>query len=481
MKYDDIRFFRQYNTTLKLFAKDNFAFITGFFIRVFREPGVPAVDAQTLTANLTDYIYYINEHFPEDNYSLNASGYLNQWTDDGFLRKYYTADSDIPLFELTPASIKALDWIAELEVKEFIGTESRLLKIFELLKDLVYKTSKDPEVRLKELYSERERIDLEIKRIESGFIETLDPTQIKERYFELLDTSSRLLSDFRQVEYNFREVDRSIRVKLADDTLTKGAVIDNFFSWQNEIWDSDQGRSFKGFWELILSQTRLDELDHLLKSVLSMDEIRTIKRDVQLEKLKYNLTEAGGKVNRTINVLIEQLSRFVSARQISENKRIIEVIREIEAKAIKLKDSKINENRKFLEIDDKPYIDSFITRPLHIAAAKVKLSLDEILESNEEVSTDFIYEQLYVDRNELINNIEKMLVEYEQVRLSQVIERYPVTKGVSEIIEYYYIAENMLTGFIDESESELLYIYNYKEETELLITTPLIIFCREKL
>ncbi|OHD38049.1 MAG: hypothetical protein A2015_02140 [Spirochaetes bacterium GWF1_31_7] len=457
------------------------AFITGFFIREFREPGVLAVDALTLTANLTDYIYYINEHFPDDNYSLNAASYLNQWADDGFLRKYYTAESDIPLFELTPAAIKALEWIAELEVKEFIGTESRLLKIFELLKDLVYKSSKDPEIRLKELHNEREKIDIEIKKIESGFIETLDPTQIKERYFELLDTSSRLLSDFRQVEYNFREVDRSIRVKLADETLSKGAVIDNFFSWQNDIWDSDQGRSFKGFWELILSQNKLDELDHLLKSVISMNEISFIKRDFQLEKLKYNLTEAGGKVNRTINALIEQLSRFVSAKQISENKRIIELIREIEAKAVKLKDNKVTDDKRFLEIDDKPRIDSFISRPLHIATPKVQLSLDEILEGNGEVSTDFIYEQLFVDRNELISNIEKMLSEFEQVRLSQVIERYPVTKGVSEIIEYYYIALNMLTGIIDETESEILYIFNYKEETDYHVTTPLILFCREKL
>ncbi len=481
MKYDDIRFFRQYNTTLKLFAKDTFAFITGFFIREFRESGVLAVDALSLTANLTDYIYYINEHFPDDTYSLNATSYLNQWADDGFLRKYYTAESDIPLFELTPAAIKALEWIAELEVKEFIGTESRLLKIFELLKDLVYKSSKDPEIRLKELHNEREKIDIEIKKIESGFIETLDPTQIKERYFELLDTSSRLLSDFRQVEYNFREVDRSIRVKLADETLSKGAVIDNFFSWQNDIWDSDQGRSFKGFWELILSQNKLDELDHLLKSVISMNEISFIKRDFQLEKLKYNLTEAGGKVNRTINALIEQLSRFVSAKQISENKRIIELIREIEAKAVKLKDNKITDDKRFLEIDDKPRIDSFISRPLHIATARVQLSLDEILEGNGEVSTDFIYEQLFVDRNELISNIEKMLSEFEQVRLSQVIERYPVTKGVSEIIEYYYIALNMLTGIIDDTESEILYIFNYKEETDFHVTTPLIVFCREKL
>lgn len=481
MKYDDIRFFRQYNTTLKLFAKDNLPFIAGFFIREFREPGVLAVDSQTLVRNLTDYIYYINEHFPEDSYSVNAAAYLNQWSDDGFLRKYYLGDSDIPFFELTPASIKALDWISELEVKEFIGTESRLLKIFELLKELVYKSSKDPEVRLKELYHEKDRIEHEIKRIEAGFIETLDPTQIKERYFELLDTSSRLLSDFRQVEYNFRDVDRGVRVKLADETLSKGEVIDNFFTLQDKIWESDQGRSFKGFWELILSQHKLDELDLLLKSVLSMPEISGFKKDYQLDKLKYNLTDAGSKVYRTINLLIEQLSKFVSAKQISENKRIIELLREIEAKAIKLKDTKIFENKKFIEIDDKPLIDSFITRPLHIVTNKVSFSIDEVVENSVDFSTDFIYQQLFVDRNELISNIEKMLSEFDQVRLSQVIERFPVTKGVSEIVEYYYIAQSMITAIIDDNSSELLYITNYKEETEYSVKTPLIIFCREVL
>src|SRR5690606_13137403 len=133
--------------------------------------------------------------------------YLNAWTNDHYLRKYYPQDSDEPVFELTPGAEKALDWIRDLDRKEFVGTESRLLNIFSMLKEIVTKSVDDPEERIQDLEKQIKEIEQEIKKIRSGQIEKLNPTRIRERYFEVEDTARKLLSDFRQVEYNFRELD----------------------------------------------------------------------------------------------------------------------------------------------------------------------------------------------------------------------------------------------------------------------------------
>lgn len=51
---------------------------------------------------------------------------------------------DEPLFDLTPATEKVIEWIASFEQKQFVGTESRLLTIFRLLRRLPMRPKPTP-------------------------------------------------------------------------------------------------------------------------------------------------------------------------------------------------------------------------------------------------------------------------------------------------------------------------------------------------
>jgi len=68
-----------------------------------------------------------------------AKAYLDDWAapEAGWLRKYYPDSSDEPHFDATPAVEKALQWVDGLREREFVGTESRLNVIFELLRQIV--------------------------------------------------------------------------------------------------------------------------------------------------------------------------------------------------------------------------------------------------------------------------------------------------------------------------------------------------------
>jgi hypothetical protein len=63
---------------------------------------------------------------------------LNDWAapEKGWLRKFYRQGSDEPQFDLTPATEKAIAWLGSLTERSFVGTESRLLTLFELLKQM---------------------------------------------------------------------------------------------------------------------------------------------------------------------------------------------------------------------------------------------------------------------------------------------------------------------------------------------------------
>ena len=74
-----------------------------------------------------------------------AQRYLDAWASDehAWLRKYYPADSDEVHYDLTPATERAIDWVVELGTRRFVGTESRLMAIFDLLHQLVQGTELD--------------------------------------------------------------------------------------------------------------------------------------------------------------------------------------------------------------------------------------------------------------------------------------------------------------------------------------------------
>src|SRR5574337_648725 len=270
MDHDYIRYLRDHNPTVRLLRLDNAPLIISFLFFQFKRNNRMVISNTELTTGLADYLYSLREQHGDGVYPGSAQDYLTAWTNDGFLRKFYPADSDEPVFELTPATEKALDWIKDLEKKEFVGTESRLLKIFDLLKEIVYKSSADPAQRLEELAAQKQDVELEIAKIEAGIIERLNETQVKERFFEVQDSARKLLSDFRQIEYNFRELDRVVREKQIDSSLKKGKLLDDIFKGQDLINDTDQGRSFRAFWEFLMSQAKQDELDELIRAVLAL-------------------------------------------------------------------------------------------------------------------------------------------------------------------------------------------------------------------
>ena len=81
----------------------------------------------------------------------------------------------------------------------------------------------DPQKRLTELQVRRDAVDAEIRRILAGEIALLDATALKDRFQQFMQTAGELLGDFREVEHNFRWLDRKVRERIALWAGSKGA------------------------------------------------------------------------------------------------------------------------------------------------------------------------------------------------------------------------------------------------------------------
>ena len=205
---------------------------------------------------------------------------------------------DEPVYELTPATENALKWLEDLNKQQFVGTHSRPLQLFSILKQLVNKTA-SPYERVKKLEEDRKKLDTEIEDAKKGIYEKTDDTRLREDYLLAEETAKRLLADFRQVEQNFRELDKDTRQAIIKSSLTKGKLLDDIFSKQDFLWSTDQGKRFKAFWEFLMSRNMQEELELLITKINELPAIQKIKNDTTIDRLKTNLVEAGDKVNRT--------------------------------------------------------------------------------------------------------------------------------------------------------------------------------------
>ncbi len=329
-----------------------------------------------------------------------------------------------------------------LEKRDFVGTESRLLTVIELLRDMVRVAETDPKQRLAELESRRQDIDIQIQELQAGRFTPGDPRQIKERFFQAEDTARRLLTDFRQIEDNFRQLDRNVREKIATADSTKGLLLDEVFGQRDAISDSDQGKSFAAFWTLLMSPRLQGELTRLLKGVFSLDVIADGEQETLLARIHDHLLEAGEKVQRTSASLIDQLRRFLDDQVWLDNKRIMDLVRQIETHAVAVHQAP-PADRVFMQVDDvRVTFNLPLARTLFRPDRAFQLGQVTLQDGKATFDSDALFTIHHVDESMLRSQIEQALRDRSQITLVELCERYPVQKGLAEVLCYLRMAGN---------------------------------------
>ena len=219
---------RQQHPAWRLLAAEHAPLVASFLHRVFITPNVREMAQANLVEALEDTLFGLRERLGDGAYPKAAHEYLNDWAanDKGWLRKYYPPGSDEPHFDLTPATERALSWLVGLSERAFVGTESRLLTLFELLKQMSMGSETDVDARLAELRQRRDEIDAEILKVQGGDMSLLDDTAVKERFQQFTGLARELLTDFREAEHNFRTLDRRVRERIALWDGAKGALLE---------------------------------------------------------------------------------------------------------------------------------------------------------------------------------------------------------------------------------------------------------------
>ena len=455
LDYATLAALRSQHPAWRLLAAEHAPLIGSFLNRVFVLPNVRVMAQSDLVEALEDTLFGLREQLGEQAFPKGAQEYLNDWAanERGWLRKFYPPGSDEVHFDLTPATERALAWLASLTQRAFVGTESRLLTLFELLKQMSLGSETDPQARLAELHKRRDAIDADIARVTGGDMPLLDDTGLRERFLHFTALARELLTDFREVEHNFRALDRTVRERIALWQGAKGALLQEIMGERDAIAGSDQGKSFRAFWDFLMSQSRQEELTDLLAQVLDLPPVAALGPDPRIRRVHYDWLEAGEHAQATVALLSQQLRRFLDDQAWLENRRIMDILRSVEARSVALRGQLPVGN--FMEIDElTPAVALPMERPLY--SPPVKLVLDDLtlLSGDGDLDASALFSQVRVDKAALAGHVRQMLQQRAQVSLGEVVATHPLQQGLGELVAYLQLASEASNSVVDESVQE---------------------------
>ena len=242
MTYEYLKNLKNRNITLKLLNSDNFAFVASFIYFVFNTKRHITVSHNLIEEYLDDFLNDLNRTYG-DIFPKSAKEYLNDFTNSGYLKKYYDNSGEV-IYEVTPYTQNALEFIENLEKSEFVGSRTKFNIIFELLEELAFETNLSDEERIGSLERQKEEIDKKIEKIRKKEYLKFDSSRIKEHYMQIVEQSRKLLYDFSQIEYNFRELNKEAAEQILSADLDKERLLGSVFDVEERIRESDQGKSF---------------------------------------------------------------------------------------------------------------------------------------------------------------------------------------------------------------------------------------------
>jgi hypothetical protein len=248
-----------------------------------------------------------------------------------------------------------------------------------------------------------------------------------------MQLARELLTDFREVEQNFRLLDRRVRERIALWDGSKGALLEDVMGERDAIGDSDQGKSFRAFWDFLMSSSRQEELTRMLEHVLRLPAVADLRPDARTRRVHYDWLEAGEHTQRTVAQLSQQLRRFLDDRAWLENRRIMDILHGIEANALALRGTPppgdTMEVAGFTARIELP-----MERPPYTPAQKPLIADIELETGEAELDAAALYSQIVIDRAKLASHVRQALQERVQITLRELAETYPLQHGLAELV-----------------------------------------------
>src|SRR5579872_3591146 len=444
------------HAAVRLLRSPNAALTLTFLHRAFKEHHTISVPESHLRARLENFLDEARAQHPGA-YAQAAAEYLAAWcgTEQLLLKKLYSDQAEEPVFELTTAAERVMEWLNDLQLRPFVGAESRLELIFRQLEEIVLFSSPDAGQRVAALRAQQAALQAQIEAIEStNTVAAYTPVKLTERFANALDLASGLAADFRQLEENFKEVARVLAEAQTRPGTTKGRIVGQLLDTHAALKESAQGQSFYAFWNMLSSPERQQRWRALIRQVYALEGVDAKLRNNQLlKRLSTRLLVEGERVVRSNERMAATLRRALESAATGEDRRLRELIREIQQLALACRTSPPQEDH-FCDVAGPPLIFASFSRTFWQPDLTGYIA-QNLLFGNSVLDLEALERfRSLADLNlaRLREYISRCLVANDSILLSQVVTRFPPREGILEVLGYVVIALQDSQHYVAEDQ-----------------------------
>ena len=398
--------------------------------------------------------------FGEDE-ETRSRKYILSWVQKRILQDLQNAEGNIQ-YQLSAHTEKVFQWLLTLQARNHVGTESRFKLLFNSLRDIVEKTEDDRTRRLEMLKDRRAEIDKEIRAIEHGLApDNYSNAQVQERLELFTRLCYELVSDFREVEDNFKGIHRAIVEQHTKAEQNKGAIVGFAFEAYDSLRNSNQGKSFYAFWDFLISRAGQQDWKELTEQLVELLKDRGIQADDEfLQNIKSLLLEQGKNVYDANDKMAEKLSRIITEKEIARHKRLRQQIGNIKELIFDLMEDEVNCGITF---DEGVEIKMVMERKLQFEQKKAIVTVKQPVAASEKIADPERFSRIinttHIDKKRLWQKVEQALKEKQTATLKEVLELQPLENGLAEVVSYF--------GFLRDKASRVQVIHNTSEHIPL--------------
>jgi len=389
---------------------------------------------------------------------LTAKGYCAEWRSAGFLVRRPSPSARGETLELAPDAIAAIRFLNARAAPRSSVTESRLASLANQVRQLAIDTDPDTSARIEMLEQEIERIERRIAELRSGDDATLDGERALERVRELIGQAADVPDDFAHVRADFEALNATLRAKIVESDASQAAVVDEVFQGIDHIAESDAGRSFAAFSQLVLDPALGAAFEADIRRILDRAFARELSPAERrlLRSYLSTLKERSAEIHDVITVFARALRRYVQSQDFQRDRVMRTLLREAQhAGALAATHMKpwqrvgitldlsavAMSSVGVVELHDPSEFDATADVETHEVAVA---SYDELRALARETEIDF---------DELARNVNTVLADLGTCTVADVLARHPATQGVGSVVGLLALAAEQ--GTVDD-EPEVL-------------------------
>tara|TARA_B100000035_G_scaffold120744_1_gene102564 strand:- start:1578 stop:3035 length:1458 start_codon:yes stop_codon:yes gene_type:complete len=422
------------------------SFVVGFFFKTFKKWGSSEASEEELIATLSEHIEQVRELEDFDAPKRLPQDYLEEWCDEDhrYMTKTYDEDREEYVFRLTRHSEKALSWLQDLlsmQQRGYATTESRFNRILIEMESLSQGVNADPESRIKDLSRKRDEIEEEIQRIrETGEAPIFGEDVIRDQVYDLSDLVEHFLSDFRAIEEFFKDHAREISKLYAQGDASKGDIVEHVLDADEELRNCDQGKSYFGFRSMMTNPTLARQFRNLAEQTSDIARRRGLDPNKTFLSLSERLFGEAGSAHGAYGRISRKLRQVVGDHAGGGGRQVRETLSQIRKSAYLLRDDppvdwefEIDIRPQFFGLMESDYwepksVEAFA--PISPADGGDNDWINEILNSVGEP----------LDLNMFRERVDLALEEAEKVSLTEMVDKYPLERGVVDVVCYRVVA-----------------------------------------